>query len=113
MNSRTVPLLCASGEQPRSRTAYMNTALMSAAMQKIDGNHANALKLLLYLLSNQANGTFAIHESSVMNFTGMTKNRYIASRRYLCERGFIGFEPNARITINYDAIMADESDQAE
>lgn len=112
MNNRA-PLLNSNGETPRGDEIHMNVALMSAAIRKIEGKNTDALKLLLYLLSNQTNGTFAIHESSVMNFTGMSQKRYIVSRRYLCERGFIGFEPNARITINYDAIMADEPDQAE
>jgi len=87
------------------QTWIIYPALFQKINEKIDGKSGNQRTLLLYLIFQLQNGSFAPAEATICKYCNFTHSRYNEARKALEEKGFITYIPYKEIKINYKKIM--------
>lgn len=105
MNLKQAPKLIHRGFIKESDDFYCKIPLRirTAIFTKISGKNGNAIKLILYLIENQGNGSFRVTEKDVEVKTGMNEKSYRRARQFLIDLGWITHD-KGMITVNIDKI---------
>lgn len=107
MNDRALTLLSDvdKSDYNEKRFYQISPLMFQKINEKISAKSGNQRTLLLYLIFQQQNGSFAPAEQTILTACNMIHARYNEARKALHEAGYITYIPYVSITINYKKIM--------
>ena len=105
-NFKKAPKLLHNNSKCNGNFYKLSQKVMDSIFNKLDGKNGNAIKIMVVLLGTNGNGTFRISEEFIKQRTGITKQNYHRTMKYLESIGFIKKE-NKVITIDVNYILSD------
>ena len=113
-NYNQAPVLLAQGQKNRDSKKWGKAIRTHELEMKImcglgDRDFA-AMKVMLFLTGNAADGSFAVPEKTIMERCNISESAYKNARKKLVSMGWISHETGKHITVNYDKIYGGKGD---
>lgn len=109
-NYNQAPVLLAQGQKQRDSKkwgkAIRTHELEMCIMNGLGDRDFAAMKVMLFLTGNAADGSFGVAEQSVLERCNISETAYKNARKKLISMGWITHVAGKSITVNYDKIYA-------
>lgn len=103
------PQVYHNGDKGSGRFVQLPQELLDRLFAKLDGRHGNAIKLMIELLGIKGDGSFRLSTKWICDRTGMSKQKYFDTMKYLEEWELIE-RTDDEIYVNIDRIKNTDND---